>query len=288
MSVDDIAVDCVGTLLERNADGRFVQLERFFARIPWQELSEEELLAHTRRLVVSHVQQEFARLLKDLDPSLEKLRRNLRLAARRDERLTEELIGGTLWLVIQSDADHRRHLPPMPWEFLEELLAPKIGGQALVPETLDAFVDALLGQDLYRRGFPLTALALTVRTIYARREQVVEATEDCHRALSLSPDEVTAIIVNAVTRVAAEKRASYVGKKKITPELFDAYAKAVRDILVDEFVGGDDDPDGYFAVVQKYVTDVSRECYRANHRHTVEYLVKLSRLSFFAIAAPEL
>jgi hypothetical protein len=60
--LNDLAMDCVASFLERNEQGAYVQLCRYFTSAHWSTLTEAELLGQTRRLVFSKVNQELYRL----------------------------------------------------------------------------------------------------------------------------------------------------------------------------------------------------------------------------------
>ena len=73
LTPDDLAIDCIGPLFERDARGQFVQLQSYYTSLHWESLSDAELLAATRRIVFSKVHQQLTRSLPDHDPSLEKV-----------------------------------------------------------------------------------------------------------------------------------------------------------------------------------------------------------------------
>jgi len=288
MSVDDVAVDCVASLFERGEMGEYVALRRFYNHVSWTDLSEQELLMHTRRLVCSRVNQEFSRLLKAVDPSLEKLRRNIRLGIRRDNRLTEGMRNGSLWIFTPSEMNSPRHLPEMPWEFLEASLASRIHGSAGIPVVVDAVVEILDEQDAYAGGFPLTQLAIAVRAVFAQQEGTLDVAEEPVVTRELEAEDVRSLILATVDRVALDRRVMYVERKKIPVATYDAYVRTAKDVLLSEFSADLPELDSYHEIFIRHMPGISYECYRSIHRGYLEYLVKLTRSSFLSRATQEL
>ncbi len=79
-TLDDLALDTVADLFNRDETGKFVQLEAYFEGLSIEESSGEDLLTYTRRLVCSRVNQNLFRLYHENDPSLGKILRNVKLA----------------------------------------------------------------------------------------------------------------------------------------------------------------------------------------------------------------
>ena len=76
----DLAYDCIADIFQLNEGGTYVQLSAYFAGINLKLASEEETLAHLRRLVFSKVNHGIFRLYSESDPVLAKILRNIKLA----------------------------------------------------------------------------------------------------------------------------------------------------------------------------------------------------------------
>ncbi|RMF07294.1 MAG: hypothetical protein D6762_07855 [Candidatus Neomarinimicrobiota bacterium] len=84
--VEDLALDVVGNLFRRNKDGRFVNFERYFLPIFSRiRNNPREAFVHLKRLVSSHLSQEFSRILRQEDPQGWKIYRNILMVPRRSE-----------------------------------------------------------------------------------------------------------------------------------------------------------------------------------------------------------
>jgi hypothetical protein len=287
LTIEDLAVDCIGQLFERDGLGRFVQLQEYYLPLAWEALDETELLAHTRRLAFSKVNQQLARLYKESDPSLEKLMRNLRNAIRAGTHLVEERRAGELWVTLPDDVQPQEPGPLMPWEFLEGELVQTIQAKTTLKDIVRYVAELLAGQNTYRRSYPFTTLALIIRTVFVRAgEPVADGTSaESH---GFTADEVQAAITRATSAISVSKNRTYVAGGKIGPDTYAAYMQATRTILQAEFVENDGDEKSYYDQLAVLVPDLSMADYRENHRCHFEYLVKLSREEFLRLMKIEL
>jgi hypothetical protein len=279
LTPEDLALDLVGPLLARDANGRFTHLEVYYASIHWESLSDAELLAATRRLVYSTVHQQLVRLYRDHDPSLEKIIRNLRNALRGTPSLHEDRRGAELWIAVASETTVHRLLPEMPWSYLEGELTGYLQERTPMRAVVQHCVAILDGQSVYRKSFPLTSLALILRMAYSRFEPDPDE-QGVSTETTIRTEEADRIITNALSAIEAEKRATYVDKGKVNAQTYAAYMSAVREILRSEFVENDGTDRSYMIQLEAQIPDLTMEDYRENHRCHLEYLAKLARECF--------
>jgi hypothetical protein len=281
LTPDDLALDCVGPLFARDAQGRFSHLEVYYLSIGWETLPDAELLAATRRLVYSMVHQQLVRLYRDHDPSLEKIIRNLRNAMRSTMALREDRRGGELWVATAGETPAHRSLPEMPWTYLDGELSGHLHDRTPLREVIRQCATILEGQAIYRRSVPLTSLALILRMAYARFGAVPDVDGDPGESV-LRGEEAERLITEALLGIEAEKHAAYVEKGKVTAPTYAAYMSAIRGILYTEFVENDGADHSYLVLLQAHMPGLSQEEYRENHRCHLEYLAKLARERFLA------
>jgi|WetSurMetagenome_2_1015567.scaffolds.fasta_scaffold113966_2 hypothetical protein len=286
LSTADLAVDCVGPLFERDAQGRFVQLLTYYVPLRWEELDETELLAYTRRLVFSKIHQQLARLYKETDPSLEKLMRNLRNAMRSGRHLAEVRRGNELWAVIPGYKEQEQGLPLMPWEFLEGELTPRIHASTTLKDIVRCTAEIFEGQKVYRRSYPFTSLALIVRTAFVRVGGLHEIEHHDH-TLELAPHEIRQAVHKATARIASAKQETYVAQGRVDKRIYDAYMDAARTILQAEFVENDGHDKSFYERLAEKIPGMSTADYQHHHRCHFEYLVKLSREELLKVVKQE-
>ena len=79
LSLKDLALDCVADLFRLDEQGIPVQMRMYFECVNLEEASEEETLILLRRLIFSKVKQGLFRTYNEMDPSLGKIIRNIKL-----------------------------------------------------------------------------------------------------------------------------------------------------------------------------------------------------------------
>lgn len=287
LTTDDLALDCIAPLFERDATGCFVQLRTYYAAHTPASLSDADLLAATRRLVFSSVHQQLVRLYRDHDPSLEKIIRNLRNAVKGGIHLVEDRRGGELWLASVTETALHRGLPEMPWVYLEGELTGSLQERTPLSAVVREVAVILTEQNVYRRSVPLTALALILRMAYSRMGGAgVEALTA--EGPVVRPEEAERLIADALAGISREKRKTYVGRGKVTEEVYDAYMAAVGAILHAEFVENDGHDLSYCAQMQTFLPGLGPGEYRNEHRCHLEYLAKITRERFLSEMRNEL
>jgi hypothetical protein len=286
LSPDDLAIDCIGPLFERDAQGQFVQLRSYYASLDWESLPDADLLAATRLLVYSKVHQQLTRLYRDHDPSLEKILRNLRNAIRSSSTLREERCGAELRVRSVTESDGELLLPEMPWAFLEGELTGYLHDGTSLRDIMAHVGRVLQDQSTYRKSLPLTSLAMLLRTAYVRMHPD-PLTIGIDESGPVRKEEVNMLIASALSGIEQKKHRTYVGKGKIQPDIYTAYIDAVRSILQAEFVENDGDEASYYTHLQKLLPGLTVEKYRSVHRCHLEYLAKLARKEFLAAARRE-
>ena len=284
----DLALDCLGPLFARDAEGRFIRITTYYTAIHWESLSDAELLAATRRIVYGTVHQQLVRLYRDHDPSLEKIIRNLRNALRGFALLDEDRRGAELWIAVTGETPDERMLPEMPWAYLEGELSGHLHDRTPLREIVRQCARILDSQTVYRKSVPLTSLALILRMAYARVGMEPEMEGGEEEGASLRSEEAERIIGDALALLDAEKRPAYVEKGKVSGPMYTAYMGAIRGILRAEFVENDGNGVSYHARLEALLPGLSQEEYREHHRCHLEYLAKLARERFLTMVRQEL
>lgn len=287
LSTDDLAIDCIAPLFARDPGGRFHRLDVYYTHAAWTTLTDADLLAVTRRLVLSAVHHQLVHLYREHDPSLEKIIRNLRNAIQGCGALEEVRRGGDLWVRCRMETNAQRALPEIPWAFLEGELTGVLQERTPLRTVVAEIGRVLETQTLYRKSFALTSLALLLRMVYARFGAGCEAIADGDEA-ALGQDEADRIIRVTLAELAAEKHHGYVGKGKVDAGTWAAYMAAVRSILHAEFVRDEGGADSYHEHLTAHLPGLSVAAYREHHRIHLEYLAKLGRQRFLAVMRKEL
>ena len=122
ISNEDLAMDCIAELYQRDETGTFIVLRQYFDSISWEKLSDEELQVALRRLVFSKVNEGLFRNYREEDPNLAKIIRNIKEAVKHKEKVNLMRYRETNWLVYGPEDATLNHLPLAPAEVLEAYL----------------------------------------------------------------------------------------------------------------------------------------------------------------------
>jgi hypothetical protein len=268
LSLPDIAVDCIAPLFERDASGRFPQLDRYFTRLNWRDRSPDELAAYARRLVCSAVHQGVCRLWKETDHSLANILRNLKAGVTKSRtlRLVDE--GGEMW--VESRTGQTQDLPEMSQEYLDAHISPVVASESTIPRILERLGEFLNEEHQYRRGVPLVMLAVTIRFATTRAGALDD--ESAEPWNSMSRQEIEEYIDAAVARMNSAMASTYVDTGKTDSAHFAAYLAAVRRLLICRYVSNDGEQVTLYSLLAECTRDLSKDTYRERHRNKLEYL----------------
>ena len=280
LSLEDLAVDCIADLFERDEGGRFVQLCDYFASAGWPDLSEEAATIALRRLVFSKVSDGLFRRHREADPQVAKIIRNLKLASKNLSDVTLSRRGKALWLVVHElDASPSdvvlRNGDVIPPELVEAQILAHLHESTTIEHVLTSFVDLIRAWPSYRNGYPISTFARVVDDAFRRFGEV--SSESSEKEELLSPSEIAQAVETVTRSVQSEMYSSYVGRKKVVPSRYQAYCLTAGDILRSQFVSGAADRPSYYEALKYHLPELTAASYRDDHRHVLEYLAKVSR-----------
>lgn len=271
LNVRDIAYDCIADLFQRDDSGACVQLMVYFEGLPLDELSDQALLSHMRRLVFSRVNQGLFLLYQEADPSLGKILRNIKLCIRALGNFDEVERFGESY-IAPSSCDTLLHLCEPDMEVIRKELRMQLRGNERIPDLLARLSRYLRGQEEHSRLVPLVSIAQVFRSLFE------EAPAESIQAEYVEQDVLVREAKETVKRICLEEYqksyAKYVGKKKVTPELFDSYFKVIEQKLFEVVVNRDGNSFSLFEGIKSYFPNLSREEYRRRHKNILEYLAR--------------
>jgi len=268
----DLAFDCIAELFQRDSAGRYLQLATYFSSFPLDQLSDQEILVHLRRLISSKVHQGIFRLLNEADPSLGKILRNIKLAIGSLQFFEEvERFGETF--IVPSLCDSLELLPALTQEEIERAILESTSGAEFIPELLSRFAAYLRSQSERRRVVPLIGVALAVRGAYTARAALPsEATDPHDIALTYDADALVRMTMQDL-RVRGGKLLS---KGKVTAPLFEAYMKVIEEGLSRRFLELNGEDFTLFGALKSIRPALTKEQYRKAHRSRLEYLARIA------------
>lgn len=268
----DIATECITDLFLPACDGTFPRLKAYFGGIDLESISDEELLAHFRRLVFSKVGDGIFRIYGEVDPQLARIIRNIKFAVSRNHNFEEvEIVGERC--ICPAFVDKLRELPSIDMESLKMEVGSKLHGRERVPELMSRLSKYLRKQDQYSRVVPIVVVAQAFRLLF-NEPLCAEAHGSPEDDLLLEDAEV--VIRDACHDVRSHMERRYVKGKKIQARFIEYYFRVIEDSLVEKLWSNDGTSESLFASLAVFLPDLTRDEYKKTHKKVLEYLLKLS------------
>ncbi len=274
ISLRDLAVDCIADLFRLDDNGIPIQMEAYFSCVDLESASEEETLILLRRLVFSKVKHGLFRAYNELDPSLGKILRNIKLGINvTGEFVESDRFGDTVLTPTRCETLLCR--PMIQREFLALIIAELDLADDTIPCLLTGLSAHLRNQTEFCRIVPLLPLALTWRDHLSSIRMIESDTAEPQDHALLTQD-VRRITLDACDAVKTTMMHRYVKSSGIDPRTYEAYFRAIAASMNSEVTDGKNG-DTLFRLVRAELPELSDGDYRQHHRNTVEYLLKLVR-----------
>jgi len=272
LSIDDIALDCIADLFQKDESGAMFQLVAYYGGLSLESTSEEELLVHTRRLVFSKVGQGLFRLYNEADPSLGKILRNLKLAIQSLQNFKVVDRFGEQYMV-PAMCRTLEHLPPIDREGIMRHLGSQRSQSENIPSILANLSRALREQTSSSRLVSMMDLALAIRSMYAATD---EATEPYGFIDESDRDNARNIIGQSVRMLKGEMLEQYVGRKGIDRTMYDNYFLVIQQNLEERIIGNDGELFSFYDRLFGFAGSLTKDEYQRMHKSKLEYLGRLA------------
>ncbi len=274
MLLRDLAVDCIADLFRLDDNGIPIQMETYFNCVDLDGASEEETLILLRRLVFSKVKHGLFRAYNELDPSLGKILRNIKLGINvTGEFVESDRFGDTV--LTPTRCDSLLNKPMLQRESLAQLLAGLPLADDHIPSMLSGLSAYLRGQTEFCRIVPLLPLALTWRDQLSSRRSIGDDLTQLQDH-ALWTQDVRKITMDACNTIKAQMKSRYVGGNGVDQQTFEAYFRAIAESITADW-SESTNGDSLFRLLRVEIPALTETDYRSNHRNTMEYLVKLVR-----------
>ncbi len=272
LNMSDFAYDCIADLFAFVGAGEFPHIQAYFSAYPHEMLTNEELFSHLRRLVFSQANHGIFRLYNEVDPSLGKVLRNIKLALQQFTSLVMiERFGEPC--VAPAEADHLLQMRMLQIEDLESGVRRYLRGTENIPFMLGKLALFLRERDDVSRVIPLTSVAVVIRNIYmypGENEEFAKVVED-----KLEISYLSRVVDEAVRKTREKMAAQYMKKKRIRASLLDVYFTVIEKRLILTF-SGDGHEKGLRELLSEEMEGMTDAEYRLKHRSRLEYLSRLT------------
>src|SRR5258707_338569 len=148
----DVVYDCLADLFQRDAEGGFPRIRNFFEKnvVGLESCAEEELVVALRRLIFGQIHQGLVRIYSEVDPTLGKILRNIKIAIEKSSRFDEVVRFGDVYLAPKG-TDTLLELAPISHEYLAQEFARTVLVHDTIPTILTKLHSILVDQDTYQR-----------------------------------------------------------------------------------------------------------------------------------------
>jgi hypothetical protein len=271
--LDDLATDCIADLFQQDDDGNMVQLKSYFEGLSLENISDEVILTHLRRLICGRVNQSIFRIYNEMDPSLGKILRNMKLAIQALHNF--EIIdrfGDNC--IIPSKCETLEHLPVLDHDDLERQLRRTANGSESVPELMAILSRYLREQTYSSRIVSLMTVALIFRSIYSN--QIDRNAGETYIEDQFIVGDTSSIIHEVCRRMRSETETKYIKKKNVNPETFKKYFDVIEENLCQTIINKDGERSSFYESLKSMMPGLTKEEYRKRHKSKIEYLARLT------------
>lgn len=273
LTVEDLALDCVADLFARNAEGNYIQLRVYLKGVDVPGLSDAELMALMRRLVFAKVNQGIFRVFHDIDPSLSRIIRNIKISIHALENYVIVDRFGEPY-IVPTACDPLEHLPQVEPAALRDALSRVVGKSETIPDLMAHLSRWLRDQDDCSRLVPMVRAALVFRSLFTPGPAGEAAPHPGEMAAIVS--DATEVIAAACLRVKNRAHGKYVLSGKVCSEVFEHYFAVIESALVQLIVERDGHEVRYYDELAKRMPGLSRKDYRESHKSKLEYLGRIA------------
>ena len=273
ISNEDLAMDCIAELFQRDESGRFVVIEHYFTPLQWETLNEADLKIALRRLVFSKVNESLFRSYREEDPNLAKIIRNVKEALKSESGISLVKHREASWLVAGDPDTPITNKPLAPQEILEAHLLDILCNTSNTYKAVASFIAFSKDHPHYCNAYPISGFAQAVRSAFASRT-IVEHEE---APAIFEANEVDSAIQRAINYIQTSLHDTYVRGGKLSQKLFDTYVVAINKVLRATFTLSEERIDSQYDALVSVMPGLSKDAYMAQHRNILQYLFKLSR-----------
>jgi len=226
VTLDELAIEAIAPLFERDGNGMFVKLKSAFENWKPPIETEEKAQFFLNRMVAKSVEKYVSELLRDSDPFFSKILDSVNYQIEKQGYKKKQILG-TIYIIENEDQKRISCLPDnqfindLPSDFFQEM-------NSIIPKLLNH----IKADTDYEAAIPLNALILRIKKMSASNFSFSDRVEF---ASGVNLDSM----LNEALRNTVEKlRGSYSDNGKLSSAEICGIEKAIRNIAVDIKDGG--------------------------------------------------
>lgn|GEM_PF-759242 len=265
VTINELAIDAIAQLFERNDGGDFTQIIRAFNEWTPKIENEEQALFFINRLAAKSIEKYVSDLLRKSDPFFSKILDSVNYIIEKNNYSKKQILG-TTYIAENEGNDGRwnigiKNLPDR--NFIDELPIRLFNSAQNVVAAIFEYLKT--NSDKYP-AIPLNALVLKIKQVNATKFIINDSVSD-------NSLEIDSIVEKALTTTFFKLQESYVDKNKIDP--FEAIAiKESLKLIVFDMRDGGINP-GLHKYLMQNIANLSFEDYKTKYQNVFEYLFKV-------------
>lgn len=278
--LEDIAVDAIADLFERNDQGEFVQISRFFQPYLDEKRSEAEWMILLRRLITSRTDQALFRIFRERDPETAKLFRGIKIAVSNSQDLAiHENVQGSIIAICDRNTNPSseiRIIDAFEWETSFQEIISGFKPADTIPVLLDKIFSQVQQKPGRPNAFCLNEIVNLIKTF--RKDRVnAERISLGHSVRPIDSDLIGEEIRTQMKRILKslfEKiDTDYLKKDKLDKVTTDGL-KAALESMAEDLLNGNR-PESNLTYIQSALPCIDAETYKRTLRTKFEYFVKI-------------
>ncbi|HPG38663.1 MAG TPA: hypothetical protein PLP19_12490 [bacterium] len=292
----DLALDCVAELFSSDGCGNFPQLVKYYQPfLANPGITDEELLALTRRLVVRKTKQELSRIFRERDPEGAKIVRNIKVAIRSSEKLQTFREMGKEYVFYTNDFTIDKEQPidpkeiagflrkessPIPEDILHTRFIDIYNPGDSISSSINKLLKAIYSLEDYQNFLPLDAIVKLIRRVkFEVLREKLDAEDNVPTPLDhLENQEIESYVQVVMQQVNTKINKLYLKPGKISAHKAQIYHLALHDVLYDLLQKKDSS--SYYRNLKYYLPQLTQMQYRKEERTVFEYLAKIAKKNF--------
>ncbi len=290
-NLEDIAVDAIADLFERNGAGEYIQLRRYFIPYFDQDPIDEEWLILLRRLVTTRTEQALHRVFKERDPETAKILRGIKIAVSKDSDLNmRETFRGNQITALSENHDStvtKKVIDPVEIDFIMKHLFSLFRPMDSIPTLLQKIFSGLDGHADESIAIALSDATRIIRT-YRRGIQKEAGMRSIAEVNQVEKNLIRTDITKRVEKMRNDlfKKLDrdYLDKGKMQETtvrgLKGALTRMIDDMLNEDSLRSN------LSYIQEFLPDVTPEQYQGEIRTRFEYFVKLLKTRIKHVILP--
>lgn len=289
INLNDLALDVIADIFARDNNCKFVQIHKYFKQFGnISVISDDELFAGLRRLVLGSTNVRFFQIYGELDDALSKIIRNIKLTLKKHSSVITFVHNGENFIAPRNTENLLLDLPSIPIEILSPEFYDLVSSKSSLRDMLTAIGDILDGQKNYKKIVSLIEVALLIQEAYATDCINKMRSEEVSPEQMIFNDQIKSIAQEVVSSLKTQYSSRYVEKEKLSKTEIAAIFKTTEEILINQFCLDDGDPATYYNTLYKRMKNLDKEIYAVKYRVILEYLTKIAKNQMSDILKDEL